>query len=364
MKTFELSDKKTVPFKKYTLSNKRYLTIGAIDAADCNTTTKFFGNPTDVVFHQGYFEYLATAWENHYSVVMRPDDIWYVILCELTSKIAKEPAKYESLFTTTPGSKQEISVPTCDIESIDPQLVIEELKDRVPSNVDTFIPEFSTTTLPIKLAMNVAFCDLVSPYYNYSTYLCGIPNIRIEGTLEDWHLILKNLEELKTIFKGNLKEYLNRCLVNVQYMLDAIDNNDAEYFRKMVKLNPCGSGHQFTMNGWILQFLCRDDTTKSIQLEGLPNNFSKMNYTNLDTGRKFTLYCGLFYSRVENEFLVPGYDAVRIEKTKKQPTNVDKEDAVKLAIDSMRLISEPITTPSRKLNVIWTPESEQDIKNI
>jgi hypothetical protein len=40
---------------------------------------------------------------------------------------------------------------------------------------------------------------------------------------------------------------------------------------------------------------------------------AKMDYTNLDTNRKFTLYCGLFYSNIENDFLIPTYDAIRVE---------------------------------------------------
>ena len=267
-----------------------------------------------MVYHEGYLNYLASAWCNHYSIVLRPDDIWYIILNEPTSIISKTPNEYASLFTTTQDKKQEISVSTDNVETIDPDLVIYELKKYVPSDIDSFIPTFSTSTIMSKLAMNVSFCDMVSPYYSYSTFLCGIPNIRIEGEIDDWKIIVKQLNVLSSLFPDNIKKYLSKCLFEIGNIIEAIITDDVNYFEKIVKLNPCGSGHEFSMNGWILNFLNRNNSN-SIQLEGLPPHFSNMKYTNLETKRKFILYCGLFYSKIEDEFLIPEYNAFRIEIT-------------------------------------------------
>ena len=79
----------------------------------------------------------------------------------------------------------------------------------------------------------------------------------------------------------------------------------------MISLRPCGSGSQYEVSGWILNLLYDNPGIK--QIEGLPPHMAKMDYTNLDTDRKFTLYCGLFYSNIENSFLIPEYDAIRVE---------------------------------------------------
>ena len=203
------------------------------------------------LFHRGYLEYLALAWERHYSVVLKPNDIWYMILNELATAIKKTPDKYASLFTTTPGEKQEIVVLTGNVETIDPSLVIEQLKSRVPSDINAFLPEFSVSTPMYTLASNVAFCDMVSPYYDYFTFLCDIPAIEIQGTEDDWHHILQSLTKLTALFEDPIKSYLLRCFISIHAILKAIKTQDADFFRTMVKLTPCGSGHQFDMNGFI-----------------------------------------------------------------------------------------------------------------
>lgn len=305
-----------------------------------NKKIKFQGNPpSGVVYHEGFFNYLAMAWEKHYSAVIRPDDIWYMILNEITAVIAKSPDEYSSLFTTTPGEKQLILVPTNSVEKIDPDLVIEELKSRVPSNVGAFLPKFSTTTPAITLAMNVSFCDAVSPYYSYGTFMCGIPNVRIEGTQADWQLLLTSIKNLSELFKGNLGSYLDRCHLLVGNIVRAATNSDAEFFKTMVKLEPCGSGHQFDMSGWILGFRMKNDGLT--QLEGLPPHFARMDYFNLETDRKFCLFCGLFYSQIVDGFLVPEYDAVSYEILPEEKKSQKEE---------FKIISVPVGNNTKKLS--------------
>lgn len=329
MITIELDKKDVIPFDAHDLRIFKYGVRQCINYPKKEVDINFFGAPdTDVVYHSGYLGYLAKAWENHYSVVMTPDNIWFMIVNEIALAVKEAPERYTKLFTKTPNKKQWILVPTLDPTSIRPQLVINALKDRVPIKTDLFLPEFSTSTPMSIMAMNVAFCDVVSPYYSYGTFLCGIPNIRIEGTEKDWSLLLSNLKKLSKLFKNKLDTYLDRCVMCVDQLIKAAKENNSDYFKTMVKLEKCGSGHQFDMNGWILQFL--RNNPRKMQLEGLPSHFSKMDYMNLDTERTFSLFAGVFYSKIEGEFLVPCFDSVSYETFENKPVKVEEEISIKL----------------------------------
>lgn len=276
--------------------------------------------PETYTVHQGFLDYLSLAYRNHFCVVIKPDDIWFMVLAELSLVIAKAPGSYASLFTTTPDKRQTIRVPTNDPTQINPALVIEHLKDCVPCNVGLFLPEFTTTTPNSRLAMHVAFCDMASPFYNYSTYLCGIPRITFEGTEEDWAKVAQGFSKLSALFGSfdtspvsPLSIYLKRCYECVKSMIQAVLMEDTRYINRMVKVERCGSGSQFEMSGWILDLVL--SAKQKTQLEGLPSHIASMTYKNLDTGRTFKLFTGLTESCFDGGYLVPRYGRYVVEQT-------------------------------------------------
>jgi hypothetical protein len=398
MKTIEICKRDAIAF---TDGDKRRA-LSDIQAKVKSRKIRFFGDqPISPMYHQGYLNYLTVAWNNHYGVFMRPDDIWYIILNELTTLIGKTPKAFANLFTTTPDKKQEIIVLTDNVETIDPELVIAKLKDRVPSNVDDFLPRFSTTTEMSQLAMNVAFCDLVSPYYSYGTMLCGIPRVTIDGTEDDWKQIISKLGALSELFVDNTKSYLQRCTNLVEQIIKAANKNDGSYFDSMVSLRHCGSGHQQEMSGWILGFLM--DTKQGTQLEGLPAQMAKMHYKNLETQREFNLYCGLFYSAIKDGNMIPEYSAVRVESKPMKAEGEEWDHIVQYAEGSIvihygkkykakkescgvypstydyskdtweclnpndpekhefKIISAPVTSKRGKLKAKWTEDTQQGL---
>lgn len=311
MKVIELQTLEIKPFQPYDLI-----------AADnpIRTHHPMEPIPENAVSTFGYFKYLERCWSNHYTAVLGPQDIWYTILCELAKQIKERPDDYSNLFTTTPGEKQEIVVPTFDVETINPDFVIAELCERVPTKVDDFLPHFSTETPVFKMSMHVAFCDMVSPYYNYSTLLCGIPNIILDGSFEDWDLMGQKLSVIKNLFKGRLNDYLNRCQELVAKIMAAGfgGTDTVNFFSKMFNIRRCGSGDD-EVRGWFLHFLNRKDFTQPMDMPELPPHTSELKYTNLDTGRKFSLFAGVIHARIDGGVLVPEYNAYSKEHVKDKP---------------------------------------------
>ncbi|GBC06016.1 hypothetical protein RclHR1_06560007 [Rhizophagus clarus] len=129
----------------------------------------------------------------------------------------------------------------------------------------------------------------VKAYFSYKMYfLCGIPKITLEGTLEDW----VNLQE-----KVNKLRQLN---LDMDFWLDKLDpviwklietykgEIDEEFWTKIISLNYFGSGGDFAINGWMTAFFpYRNDgkilENNSIEPNDIPNGRVEVPFTT-DTG--------------------------------------------------------------------------------
>lgn len=273
----------------------------------------------DLIYHDGFLHYLAKAWENHYSIVIKPDNIWHTILSELVTFIHDNPKQYSHLFTNNPDNKQLILVGTSNVTKLPLEEIKKELMRIIPIDSKCFLPEFSTSSEESKMAMIAAFADMVSPYYSYGTFMCGFPSVQVDGEMSDWEKIKTSLNDLSLIFKDSkeIVEYLTRCTTVVKDVLASLIQTDQsnDFWKKMVKLKRCGSGHQFEMDGWILNLLRKNET---VQLEGLPSHISKVEYKNFETKREFIVFYGLFSSKIENGFLIPQYNHIIGEKVEKR----------------------------------------------
>lgn len=129
--------------------------------------------------HKNYLNYLEMAWASHHGVVISPDILWHIISSELASHIKDNADFYAELFTTTPGQKQNIIIPTGDTELIDLLVIRDELIRRIPMDANLFLPKFSTTTLNSEFAFAASFADAMQVYYNYMMFCCGISKIKV-----------------------------------------------------------------------------------------------------------------------------------------------------------------------------------------
>lgn len=311
--------------------------------------------PDGFVYHQGYLRYLEICWRDHLSAVISPDIIWHMVLCELAFVVKQSPNQFAELFTTTPEKKQIILVHTKEVDRIDVDAIVATLKRCVPTDVDLFLPRFTTSTPMSQLAFHVAFADMVSPYHSYGTFMCGIPAIRVIGEESDWSSIYGRLDKLKRPFAGHttITSYLDRCMNRVAFMM----NGDADFWKGMVSLKRCGSGSQHEMSGWIMDFvMCVKPGT---QIEGLPTHLSKMDWVNITTKQKFRLNAGVLRSQYQDGFLVPEFHAGSWEITQEIGEMIGANDA-RLAAEEAEIKQLIARSRERreKMNASFTPEGK------
>lgn len=262
------------------------------------------------LYHKNYIEYLEKCWSDHLIAVITPDIIWYTILCELALLVGENAEKYRYLFTDS-KDKKEISVPTGDPVVIPLDLLIKELKNLVPTDVNLFLPTFSTSNEKSIFAGYAAFCDMVSPYYNYSMYCCGIPYIRVDGTKEDYSKLMNYWVNISGLFIESNREW---CTKVSNLLSDIIRNLDSSAFwQKMFYLERCGSGSNKEVCGWWKDFYRVQPDLR------YPHNYSthisNVSYKFLNTGENFIMKNGLLFSKLEDDgLLVPQFGQIIYQK--------------------------------------------------
>ena len=313
-----LTDKQRIPWREYESRVK----AGSVRKDADVFTQSLFPAANDLgqgnVCHTSYLHYLDFCYANHLHVVLRPDDIWFVLLTQLAEVVRQYKDQCASLFTTTPGEKREISIDVTGRPLWDLPLsgFVNILKELVPTDVTTFLPAFSTTTDDVLFAEHTAFMDLVSPYYNYSTYCCGIPGVEVEGTPEDWQHLRNAWSEVSRLLIS-LSGEVSAFLYRVNKVLEGIvcHRHHPDFWKEILVREPCGSGGEKILKGWFTELYWKYPK----QLAKI-ENFSTC--TAIVTWRylpetDFVMHRGCFSSELlEGCILKPHYNFVVHEKLK------------------------------------------------
>jgi hypothetical protein len=269
---------------------------------------------------EGFLYYLARAYSLHRKVTLAPHDFWYIILSEISKIILANPDKCCSAFTSS-SEKVEIIIPSVDI-SINPLELLKVLKNYVPSNTDIFFPAFSTSTESYNIAAAATFAGGLKLYYNYSTYLCGIPEIKVTGTTADWEAIASNLSFVCGLFeKCGVSHYENRriedWLIDVTNIIENIRSglsgtDISEFMKDIFSLKNIGSGGQKKITGWISKVYC--GVCEVPMLENFSLCIGVLPYIHRDTGKKYIAAHGLFNTKRDAEgFTYPDYGQIIFE---------------------------------------------------
>lgn len=219
---------------------------------------------------------LHGGFAGHHAVSLNPTTFWYTIVHEVAEFIRQNPDEYAGMFTGTPSQQQKIIVRDDSLRydgasdsdwtrSI--TLIRDKLADRLAGGVaDLFLPDFAISTIADEAALLVALMDVVSPYYKYEWLtLCGIPQIRLEGTANDWQQLYSSTERLLANFAG-LQFYRDNLLPVLEKIAHTAAGEipDYEFWRSIYKYKG-GSGGPH-VNGWITKLFAYTLTSKGFVL--------------------------------------------------------------------------------------------------
>lgn len=209
-------------------------------------------HPLVGAIHQSYVD--------HRPLVMSPDMFWLLITQGLARHINQSPEDYREQFGAKPEKERiEIRNDTfCKGAIENPWLDVfsdfaTEIQKRIGTrNHSAINAEFSTTGQIEKAAVEIVLMDCVKSYFEYGLVTgCGIPEVILEGEVDDWIHLGRKTRNLGDIF--NLSWWTDKLMPIIERITEnAAGSSDTGLWRNIYKERD-GSGGPF-LSGWILMF--------------------------------------------------------------------------------------------------------------
>lgn len=227
-------------------------------------------NPCDCP-SEGLVSLLSQAYCQHNKIVLRPEDIWMAIQSQFTLYVNTYS---EELRNTFVSHSDKVQLKVTDVEAKSQQLnvmsmkmlehMMEHIKDK--SVVDWILPNFSTTTNYDLSIFAMAAMGVMQKYFDYKFQLCcGLPEVTLLGSVEDWTNIRSRVEKLKEYEHNNM---MNRWVQLLSPVLDkfietAAGSPDLIWWNSVCNNHSGGSGPTY-LSGWVNVFNVFTDKGKFI----------------------------------------------------------------------------------------------------
>lgn len=193
----------------------------AVEAEDCKEVIQSsFNLNADETLHSssnGFIEGAVKAYSYHHHLQIRPDDVWFAILTQLSFYINKHAEELRGKFVPpTQTGKKKLEVTTGGTRfTVDNGFMAERMTHLIQENVVDpelrawMIPAFTTTSKKDEIVASILMMSSLQKYFTYGfRYLCGIPSVTLLGEQADWVEISKRLEKLPTFGEETNRWYL------------------------------------------------------------------------------------------------------------------------------------------------------------
>lgn len=230
----------------------------------------------------GFLGAVHTAFDSHYPLVLSPDDVWLCLAQGFAIHVNLHAEALRHRFVRHEG-KLELTVRRDDFvkgsSGNDWSAMFSELSDLIAEHIgktrELFVADFSTTGPIERAASQIVLFEAMQQYFDYGlASICGIPEITLLGTVDDWLSIRKraqmfaefelpdlmawfNESELHQWAKSFEQSHLRRWLASLLPILDTIVQTargevDPAFWHSLYKYNG-GSGGPY-VTGWINVF--------------------------------------------------------------------------------------------------------------
>jgi Domain of unknown function (DUF4419) len=214
-----------------------------------------------VQFHP-FVTSIHKAFKDHRPLCLSPDMIWLLIAQGLANHINANAEQLRSQFVEHQGKVNILIIRGEDFRQGSPDNdwsgVFADFSAGIRKHIgsathDLLVPTFSTTGLVEKAAAEIVLLDAVQSYFTYGLMTtCGIPKIKLEGTIADWQDLL---QRTKRLAQFELHWWIDRLIpILEQFVTAAQGNPDRIFWQSMYKWNDAESSGNPYITGWITDF--------------------------------------------------------------------------------------------------------------
>ena len=256
----------------------------------------------------GFVHGAIQAYNDHHHLQLRPEDIWFAIISQLSFYINSHAEELRGLFVAHQGKKNlVVTFPTGTRYTIDFGVFAEEMSRLVEENVvdpglrEWVMPAFTTTTRQDNVIASILLMGVTQKYFDFECCIaCGLPSVTLLGEKTDWELIYRRLDKLET-FGVEPSQFCNLLRPVVSRFVKSFDEPASEdmvgFWQRIAHYQNMGSGPSY-YSGWITAFCFWNEDGKL--LHGIP---SRDDTLRLD---------GVAYHRVDSKDVPSGYSSVPV----------------------------------------------------
>lgn len=200
------------------------------------------------------------SYAEHRPLIISPDMIWLLIcqgfsthVNENAEKLRKQLVNHDGIMTITVGTdtsfRKGLNNPWASVFDN----ITDSIKSYIKPNIyNLVVPSFSTTTSIERMVYQVVLMDLTKKYFQVVAESgCGIPEITLEGSTEDWQQIRENVLQFRgyeglEVWVDNLIPVLDEFVMASKGQINKI------FWQSIYKTT---SFYNYSrMSGWVIKF--------------------------------------------------------------------------------------------------------------
>ena len=320
--------------KELTTSKQRLVDYRSKVKKTDDTMYSTLSENKEVCFKHTLLGTILHAWNYHYDLTLKPDDLWTSIALSLSKYISHNAEQLRSVFVDHEGKKELVAIDIGSAATYDWTIGINKLAKLVDSNINdkhligSMTNNFTTTTHITRSISKLAILKSMEQYFDYKMMLlCGIPSIELKGTKEDW---IKLKEKISSMFEYDVdKKLISWCELLHQLVdkfIEAFDGIEDKTFWNTIVHESGGSGPSY-IGGWIsvlnpfddkMNYILGPDMFTRIEDNNISDTLVNVDFKIDDNGNEFDAkFQGGFYGATIVGNTIEPYIGIIV--TKKSP---------------------------------------------
>lgn len=233
-----------------------------------------------------FFYTMYRAYADHRPVELSPEALWLLICQGFSLHVNNNAEELRSLFVDFEGkrtlmaSSQGIRLddPNSPWERVFPQFTSQIAAYTGQELIDVLAADFTTSTPASRVASQITVMESMKQYFDYMMTICGIPQVILHGTPEDWQSVIDRTEFLR---QYKLDWWVDEMLPVLKKIKSASEGEvDQAFWRGMFKQHDlkhemCGDPETLA-DGWIVKFYPYDCYKYRNSLKGLYDGASDL----------------------------------------------------------------------------------------
>lgn len=205
---------------------------------------------------------VGMAFARHYPLVLSPDSVWLTVAQGLANHINRHAEDVRKRFVAHEGKAQIIIQRDEFIKGAqdnDWEGAFAEFSSKIKAHIgkdnhEMIVADFSTTKATERAASEVVLMDAMQSYFEYGMQTCcGIPNIELLGTIEDWERVRHKVNGWTFDGAADLSWWTTPLKSVLDHLVAAAKGLvDGHWWNSFYKENSSGgSGATTKVSGWI-----------------------------------------------------------------------------------------------------------------